>query len=158
MPNNTLGPRSIENRDQCHADLILVINEAARLSQVDFTIIEGARSVERQQMLFNKGRSKVNPSKYSAAELITKGKHIVNEFRDESWAFDFIVYVPGRKDLTYDATHLMYLVGVFTAVAEYLYQAGEIDHKIRSGANWDRDGMLKYDQSFFDSPHIEMIK
>ena len=157
MGNNVLGPRSLKNRNQCHNDLQKVINEAAKISQVDFTIIEGARTTERQQELFNKGKSKVNPSNYSAKELITKGKHIVNEHRAVSWAFDFIVHVPGKPKMIYDMIHLMYLVGVFTSVGESLYQKGIITHKIRSGANWDMDGILKYDQSFFDSPHIEMI-
>ena len=157
MPHNVLGLRSQKNRNQCHSDLQLVIDEAAKVSQVDFTIIEGARDVERQQMLFDTDKSKVNPKKYTPEVLITKGKHIVNKFRSVSHAFDFIVCVPGRKDLAYDLTHIMYLVGVFTSVGERLYQEGKIKHRIRSGANWDMDGTLKYDQTFFDSPHIEMV-
>lgn len=153
----SLGKRSKANYDTLHPDLQKVIDLALIVSQVDFTITEGERSAERQQMLFDIGKSKVNPKAYTPEVLITKGKHITNEFRKESWAFDFIACVPGNPKLIYDKTHLMYLIGVFTACGEILRQRGEITHKIRSGANWDRDGELQYDQSFFDAPHIEII-
>lgn len=157
MKEFVFGPRSKGNLDSCHRDLKLVAKTALLLSQIDFTITEGERSEERQQMLFDKGRSKVNPKKYSPEILITKGKHITNEFRNKSFAFDFIASVPGKPKLAYDKTHLMYLVGVFTTVGELLYQKGEITHRIRSGANWDMDRELQYDQTFFDAPHIELI-
>jgi len=153
----TLSGRSQKVYDTLHKDLKLVIDEALKYSQVDFTLIEGARTTARQQMLFNKGKSKVNPEKYSAYELISKGKHIVNNHRLESWAFDFIASVPGKPELIYDKYHLLYLIGVFTSVGKRLFAEGKISHDIRSGANWDMDGELKYDQGFFDAPHIELI-
>jgi hypothetical protein len=73
-------------------------------------------------------------------------------------AFDFIASVPSKPELAYDKVHLMYLVGVFTSISEYMYINGIITHKVRSGANWDSDGELLYDQSFWDMPHIELIK
>lgn len=158
MGNFTLGKRSLTNLNTCHPDLQLVVHTAAKYSQVDFTIIEGARSVERQQKLYDAKKSKVNPRKYTPEVLITKGKHIVNEHRKLSMAFDFIVHVPGKPKLAYDQTHMMYLIGVFTAIGEMLYAQKKITHRVRSGANWDRDGELKYDQTFFDAPHIELIK
>lgn len=153
----SLSGRSRKNIESCHNDLQLVVNESLKYSQVDFTIIEGERTSERQQMLFDTGKSKVNPKKYSPEILITKGKHITNEFRNESWAFDFIVSVPGKPKLIYDKYHLLYLIGVFTSIGKRLYSEGKITHQIRSGANWDMDGELKYDQGFFDAPHIELI-
>jgi len=155
--NYQLSQRSKKEYDTLHKDLQKVIDLALKVSQIDFAVVEGARTAERQQMLFDTKKSKVNPKNYTPQQLITKGKHIVNEFRKESWAFDFIACVPGKPNLAYDITHLMYLVGVFTACGEILYNKGEISHKIRSGANWDRDGELRYDQTFFDSPHIEII-
>ena len=157
MKNFRYGNRSKKNLASCHKDLQLIAETALKYSQVDITIIEGERSVERQQMLYDTGKSKVNPKRYSPEVLVTKGKHITNDFRKESWAFDFIAHVPGKPKLAFDTTHLMYLVGVLTSVGEMLYQEGKISHKVRSGANWDRDGELKYDQTFFDAPHIELI-
>ncbi len=156
MKHFKYGNRSRSNLETCHPDLILVAEEALKYSQVDITIVEGERTTERQQMLFDTGKSKVNPKNYTDKELINKGKHIVNEYRELSDALDFIVAIPGKKNLAYDIYHLMYLVGVFTSVGERLYQEGKISRRIRSGANWDMDGQLKYDQTFFDSPHIEL--
>ena len=157
MSKYNLSKRSLDNLNTCHKDLQLIVKEAIKHSQVDFIIIEGERTVERQQMLFDKGKSKVNPKAYTPDVLITKGKHIVNELRKESWAFDFIVHVNGKPNLTYDKHHLMYLIGVFTSIASMLLEEGKITHEIRSGANWDLDGELVYDQTFLDMPHIELV-
>jgi len=156
--NFKFSKRSQDNLNTCHPDLQLIADMALAVSQIDFAITEGERTAERQQMLFDTGKSKVNPKAYTPEVLITKGKHITNEFRKESWAFDFVACVPGKPNLSYDVKHLMYLVGVFTACAEYLYNKGLIKHRVRSGANWDRDGELVYDQTFFDAPHIEIIE
>ena len=153
----TLSNRSKKVYNTLNPDLRLVVDYALEYSQVDFTLIEGERNVERQQMLFDTGKSKVNPKNYPPEILITKGKHITNEFRKLSDAFDFIVSVPGKPKLIYDKYHLLYLIGVFTSIGKMLYKEGKISKQIRSGANWDMDGELKYDQSFFDAPHIELI-
>jgi len=157
MSDYKLGNRSVGNLNTCHEDLRILCNEAIKYTRVDFTVIEGERLTERQQMLFDTGKSKVNPSKYTPEILITKGKHIVNEFRSLSDAFDFIAYVPGKAKLAFDLSHLFYLVGVFISTAERLYKEGKMSRRVRSGINWDMDGELRYDQSFLDAPHIELI-
>jgi len=157
MSTFVAGKRSLEKMESLHKDLVLLIQESFKVSQVDFTVIECGRTTERQQMLFDTGKSKVNPKKYSPEVLITKGKHIINEHRKLSDAFDFIVYVKGKGKLAYDRSHLMYLIGVFTSVGNRLFQDGKISKKIRSGANWDMDGELIYDQRFLDAPHIERV-
>ena len=158
MNKYKLGKRSLGNIETCHKDLQLIAHESIKVTQVDFTVIEGARTEDRQQDLFNKGKSKVNPLKYTPEVLVTKGMHIVNEYRKLSDAFDFIAYVPNKPKLAFDVVHLLYLIGVFTSVAERLHQEGRISHHLRSGANWDMDGELKYDQTFFDAPHVELRK
>jgi len=141
------GKRSKEKLATCHIDLQVIAERALANSQVDFSVTEGNRSLARQKMLFDKGKSKVDGIK-------RKGKHNYNP----SLAFDFIAYVPGKKKLAYDLTHIMYLVGVLTCAAQELYREGKTKHFLRSGANWDRDGELRYDQTFFDAPHVELIK
>jgi len=157
MSSFKLGKRSTDNLNTCHSDLQILVREAIKYTRVDFTVIEGKRSTERQQMLFNTKKSQVNPSKYTPEILITKGKHIVNEFRSFSDAFDFIAYVPGKPKLAFDLSHLFYLVGVFISTGERLYAQGEMGRRVRSGINWDMDGELRYDQKFLDAPHIELI-
>jgi len=82
-----------------------------------------------------------------------KGKHNYNP----SMAFDFYIYVPGKK-LSYDKLHLTFVAGLIIAVAKMLILDNKITHDIRWGGNWDSDGELISDQSFDDLPHIELIK
>ena len=74
-----LGKRSKDNYNTLHPDLQKIIDMALKVSQVDFTIIEGERTVERQQKLFNEGKSKIDG-------INKKGKHNYSP----SLAFDFI--------------------------------------------------------------------
>lgn len=46
-----LGPRSIERLQGVHADLVRVVKRAAATSPLDFTVLEGLRTVERQRQL-----------------------------------------------------------------------------------------------------------
>ena len=160
MKHHNFSQRSLDQIKTLDEDLQLICFESLKVTQVDFVVIEGARDIKRQRDLFRDKLSQVNPDAFAdLTTLLTKGKHLIAPgIRDKSWAFDFIAYVPGRKDLIYDFHHIMYLVGVFTSVAERLLQEGKIRSIIRSGTNWDRDGVLKYDQSFFDAPHIEILR
>lgn len=138
-----LGDRSIKNLANVHRDLRIIVETAIQVTQIDFTITEGYRIKERQLELLKSGKTTVK-----------EGKH--NKL--PSMAFDFIAYIKGKPELAYDRKHLMYLVGVFTSIGELLFKQGVITHRVRSGANWDRDGELLYDQSFWDMPHIELVK
>ena len=48
--------RSLSRLSTCHADLQLIAREALRASQLDFMIVEGHRTVERQQLLYQAGK------------------------------------------------------------------------------------------------------
>ena len=74
-----LGKRSQECFDTIHEDLQKVVTMALSLSQVDFGISEGERTVETQQRYFDTGKSKVNPMAYDTVkELLSKGKHLTD--------------------------------------------------------------------------------
>ena len=140
-----LSERSLKNYKTLHKDLKAVIDYALKISEIDFAIVEGHRSVERQKLLFRKGKTRIDG-------INRLGKHNY----DPSMAFDFCVIA---KDVhIYDRDHLLYLIGIFKAIGGLLYEQGFISHRIRSGANWDMDGVLLRDQSFDDMPHIELIK
>lgn len=142
-----LSQRSWDNLMTCHPDLQKIGALAITLSPVDFIITEGHRSIERQTELFNKGLSKIDG-------ISKKGKHNY----DPSMALDFCAYVKGKEKLMWDKVHLTAIATAFHCAAEMLYAEGEITHKIRWGANWDRDGELLYDHTFQDMPHVELIK
>lgn len=129
----------------CHPDLILIMNTAISISDIDLGIAEGHRSKQKQLKYFREGKSKIDGIK-------RKGKHNYKP----SLATDIYPYFDnGAK---WDNEHLSYLSGIIHAVSEMLFLQGKITHKIRWGGNWDMDGIILLDQSFDDRPHFELIK
>ena len=59
-----LGPRSIARLKGVHPDLVKVVEQAIRLSSVDFTVLEGVRTIERQRQLVNAGASRTMNSRH----------------------------------------------------------------------------------------------
>ena len=146
----TFGSRSKEKLATMHEDLQKVFKLAVKRSSIDFGIAEGHRSIERQYELFKQGKSKIDGKE-------KKGKHNYNP----SLAGDIYAYHPDaetRRKIAYDKNSLSYIAGVVESCAKELYNAGEIEHLIRWGGNWDRDGVILLDQSFDDYPHFELIK
>lgn len=60
----TLSARSLERLSGAHPDLAKVIKQAAAISDLDFTVLETLRTVERQRQLFAKGASKTMKSRH----------------------------------------------------------------------------------------------
>jgi len=141
------GNRSNRNLATCHVDLQLIAEESLKISQVDFGVSEGHRSVEKQLEYFNTGKSKIDG-------VNKKGKHNYQP----SLAMDIYAYVSGKPKLSFNPTYLAYLGGVITATAQRLLNEGRISHKVRWGYNWDSDGEIGTDQRFNDLPHFELIK
>lgn len=54
---NYLGKRSRERLIGVHPDLVRVVEQAIRISEVDFTVIDGVRTIEQQIELYAKGRT-----------------------------------------------------------------------------------------------------
>ena len=141
------GNRSKEQLGTCHKDLQLIAEEALKISQVDFGVSEGHRTVEKQLEYFNTGKSKIDG-------INKKGKHNYQP----SLAMDIYAYVKGKGSLAFNTTYLAYLGGVITSVAARLKNEGRITHSIRWGYNWDSDGDIGTDQRFQDLPHFELKK
>ena len=59
-----LGPRSLINLRGVHPDLVRVVKRAISISKIDFTVIEGRRTVARQKELFAKGATKTMRSRH----------------------------------------------------------------------------------------------
>lgn len=143
------GKNSLKQLDTCHEDLKKIMNLAISRSNIDFGISEGYRTVKRQKELYLQGKSKIDGiRKFS--------KH--NKY--PSHAVDIYVYHPDydiRRELSYDKVHLAYVCGIIKSCSEELYSKGEIGYKLRFGLNWDDDGIIDFDQSFDDYPHIELV-
>jgi peptidoglycan L-alanyl-D-glutamate endopeptidase CwlK len=140
----TFGRTSIEKLNTCHDDLKLIMNEAVSVSDVDFGISEGHRSIELQQKYFNEGKSQIDG-------VNKKGKHNYTP----ALAADIFPYVDNKAN--YDNEHLSYLAGLIHGVSEMLLKQGRISHRVRWGGNWDMDGTILLDQTFQDRPHFELV-
>lgn len=60
----TLGNRSLYKLQGVHPDLVRVVHKAADLSSLDFTVLEGLRTLERQKQLFAQGATKTMRSRH----------------------------------------------------------------------------------------------
>jgi peptidoglycan L-alanyl-D-glutamate endopeptidase CwlK len=138
------GKTSKERLSTCHSDMQLIMNEAIKISNVDFGVAEGYRSIEKQQQYFKEGKSKIDG-------ISKKGKHNYIP----SLAVDIYPYF--ENGAKWDDEHLSYLSGIIHAVTEILFSDKKISHKVRWGGNWDMDGVILIDQSFDDRPHFELV-
>lgn len=152
-----LGSASKKRLNTCNAEIQLIITEAIKVSQIDFGVAQGERTVEQQQHYFNEGKSKVNPKAYATLEeLLSKGKHIVDgNIRKKADAVDIYAYVNGSAN--WEKHNLCYVGGVITSTAKRLLKEGKITKCLRWGGNWDNDGEIISDQNFQDLPHFELI-
>ena len=138
--------KTSENRlNTCHKDLILIMTEAISVSDVDFGISEGHRSIEDQQKYFREGKSKIDG-------VTQKGKHNYIP----SLAADIYPFFDNKAN--WDNETLSYLAGIIHGVSEMLFKQGKTTHKIRWGGNWNSNGTILYDQSFDDRPHFELCE
>lgn len=60
----SLGPRSIMRLKGVHPALVKVVEQAIRLTVVDFTVLEGVRDPERQKKLLDAGASQTLNSRH----------------------------------------------------------------------------------------------
>jgi len=160
------GKSSQEKLDTCHKDLQKIMNLALNRSAVDISISEGHRPIEEQFELFKRGRILKN-GKWEIVDedvVVTKvdGYDIKSKHNlTPSKAVDVMAYHPNKETrikIAWNKIHLIYIGAIAICCAQELYDKGEITHLLRSGANWDKDGVIDFDQSFDDYPHLEIYK
>ena len=79
-----LGKRSIERLQGVHPDLVRVVERAIDLTTIDFTVLEGLRSPERQQTLVAFGASQTLNSRHITGHAVDLGAWVDNQV-DWSW-------------------------------------------------------------------------
>ena len=119
--------RSKKNLKQVHPDLVKVMKAAIKITPIDFGIIEGLRTYERQEKLYATG-----------ASWTMKSKHLANA-DGLSEAVDIAAFVDGQ--LRWDWPLYDQLAVVIKQVAE------DLGIKIIWGGDW-----LKYR----DGPHYQL--
>lgn len=68
-----LGSRSLSRLEGVHPDLVKVVERAIEITKVDFTVLEGMRSLARQQKLVRSGASKTMNSRHLTGHAVDLG-------------------------------------------------------------------------------------
>ncbi|MGQ6036567.1 M15 family metallopeptidase [Serratia sp. IR-2025] len=124
----TFSKRSEDNLEGVNSALVGVVRRALELSTVDFIVIEGRRTQERQRQLYNAGASKTMSSRHlsgNAVDLLPVGA---------DWN-DYKCWLP---------------------VLVAMRRAGqELGVKLRFGITWT-DNPEDRPAKFLDAPHVEI--
>ncbi|PWD66514.1 L-alanyl-D-glutamate peptidase [Pectobacterium parmentieri] len=125
--------RSENNLIGVNPNLINVVRRALEITNVDFTVIEGLRTLERQKSLYAQGRTMPG----NVVTWTMKSKHI------DGLAVDLLPVVGGWD-------------GDFLSISRaMLNSASDLGVNIRWGADWNQNGR-PYEKGEFDSPHFEI--
>ena len=136
-----LGNQSLKNLEGVHPKLVSVVKRAIEISEVDFKVLEGVRTTERQKQLYAQGRTK--PGQKVTWTLTS------NHFKKADGFGHAVDLLPAPYTWSPPFTRFDQMaVAMFAA-------ARELNIKLRWGADWDRDGNLR-ERGESDSPHFEL--
>lgn len=76
-----LSKRSIGRLDGVHPDLVKVVKHAIEITEVDFGVTEGVRTIEKQREYFDKGASKTMNSRHLTGHAVDLVAYIGAEVR-----------------------------------------------------------------------------
>ena len=147
---------SIDQLEDVHPDLQKVMWYVLTEYGFDHKIVEGLRTQKRQQELYAQGRTKPGPIVTHIDGVTRKSNH---QAKDDGYGYAVDAY-PYPIDLSAKRTAIArfyYFAGLVKAAAKELKERGEITHNIRSGLDWDSDGVFS-DQTFHDAPHFELYE
>ena len=145
-----LGKRSLENLTGVQPDMIAIVEKAITISEQDFSVICGLRTVKEQEALVAKGASQT-----------MKSKHL------EGLAVDLMAWVDGGR----------WELNLYDEIADAIRKAAiELEVNVRWGAAWHKtlnewdgtaeDLMNEYidlrrsqgRRPFIDGPHFEIVE
>lgn len=136
-----LGAQSLKRLEGVHPDLVRVVKRAIGLTTQDFSVLEGVRTLKRQQELYAKGRTAPGPK----VTWTMNSKHRV-QGDGFGHAVDLVPYPLDWNTLS-----------KFDAISKAMFAAAEAEGvSIRWGADWDRDGKPR-ERGESDSPHFEVV-
>ncbi len=65
-----LGQRSLSRLEGVHPDLVRVVKKAAAMSPLDFTVLEGLRTLDRQRQLMASGATRTMNSRHLTGHAV----------------------------------------------------------------------------------------
>jgi peptidoglycan L-alanyl-D-glutamate endopeptidase CwlK len=147
-----LSTRSLSRLEGVHPDLVKVVKRAIELTKIDFAVIEGLRTPERQREMFEKGASQVKEG----------GTHVVGRAVDlAAFIGDRISWELRLYDDIADAMRLAALeanVGLRWGAAWNVPDIRKWNGTMEGAMNYYIDTRRKMGQRpFIDGPHFELI-
>lgn len=133
-----LSGRSRRNLVGVHPRLVRVVERAIEITSVDFTVIEGVRTDERQRMLFDAGKSRTLNSRH----LIQPDGY--------GWAVDLMAAgdLDGDGDVDPDDARRAWEQAHYVAISDAMMRAAEEQRaRVRWGGTF---------AGFVDSPHFQL--
>jgi peptidoglycan LD-endopeptidase CwlK len=133
-----LGTRSLSRLEGVHPDLVRVVKKAAAMSDLDFTVLEGLRTTERQSQLMKQGATRTMNSRHLTGHAV-----------------DLAPMIGGKVSWDWPLYHRLAAVMRSASVAESI--------PIRWGGTWKLLTNIKgpitakvLSRSFPDGPHFEL--
>ena len=80
----SLGTRSRQRLAGLHPDLVKVVERAIEITEVDFTVLEGMRTVARQRQLMASGATRTMNSRHLTGHAVDLGAWVGGEVRWDS--------------------------------------------------------------------------
>lgn len=81
MGNYQLSKRSKDRLSGVHPDLVRVVERAIEISDMDFTVLEGVRSIARQQQLVASGASQTMQSRHITGHAVDLAPYVAGQVR-----------------------------------------------------------------------------
>ena len=98
----TLSPRSYKRLEGVHPDLVRVVERAIAITEVDFVVLEGLRTKERQAQLLKAGASRTMNSRHITGHAVDLGAWVNKEVR-----WDWPLYSKIAAAMKQSATELI---------------------------------------------------
>lgn len=76
-----LSKRSKDRLSGVHPDLVRVVEKAIQISDIDFTVLEGVRSMTRQTQLVASGASQTMRSRHITGHAVDLGAYVAGQVR-----------------------------------------------------------------------------
>jgi len=151
-----LSNRSLKKLEGVHPDMVATVKRAIELTNVDFGVTYGVRTLAEQKKLYESGRSQT-----------MKSKHLI-QGDGYSHAVDLVAY---------DGSDVIWEINVYDNIADAMAAAAmEVGCAIKWGAAWSVGNIARYDgtmedamneyidlrrsqsrRPFIDGPHFELI-
>lgn len=134
--------RSLKRLEGVHPLLVDLIHKVMAEQFMDFSVVEGVRTLERQKDLVRTGKSRT-----------MRSKHLV---QDDGYAHavDIYPYPINMKKVHAGDAREIYRFGVLQGMVQAV--ANRMKIEIVCGADWDGDGQT-LDHTFFDAPHFQLV-